>query len=281
MPKFGAHAFLWIDEWTTEKGNKAIRSVADSGFDLIEIPLLRPHEFNAATHRKELKASGLAVTASITLPKDAHMPEQPERAKRFLLEALNKLEAIGGTYLCGPLAYQAGKFSGKPPTTSERQVVIETLGSVAEEARKRGIALGLEVLNRYETYMCNTLAAGRTIIKAIGADNLSLHANTYHMNIEEAGFATPLAEVADVLGYVHISESHRGQPGSGTVNWEQVFQGLATAHYTGPLVIDVFAAPAADLAAAMCLWRPLHTSPTHLAQEGLAFLRTYSERFDL
>ncbi len=281
MPKFGAHAFLWIDEWTNEKGNKAIRAAAESGFDLIEIPLLRPHEFNAATHRKELKASGLAVTASITLPKDAHMPEQPDRAKRFLLEALNKLEAIGGTYLCGPLAYQIGKFSGKPPTTRERQVIIDTLGSVAEEAKKRGIALGLAVLNRYETYMCNTLAAGRAIIKAVGADNLSLHASTYHMNIEEEDFSAPLAEVADVLGYVHISESHRGQPGRGTVNWDQVFQGLAAAHYTGPLVIEAFAAPAADLAAAMYLWRPLQTSPTQLAHEGLSFLHAYSERFGL
>ncbi|MBV9230874.1 MAG: sugar phosphate isomerase/epimerase [Chloroflexi bacterium] len=281
MPKFGAHAFLWIDEWTTEKGNKAIRAAATTGFDIIEIALLRPDQFDAANHKRELQAAGITATASVALPKDAHMPEQPEKARRFLIAALDKLEAVGGTYLCGPLAFGVGKLTGKPPTQSERQVVIDTLGEVAEEARKRGLSLGLEVLNRYETYVCNTLADARDIIKTIGASNLSLHADTYHMNIEEEGFYKPLLEVADVLGYVHISESHRGLAGTGTINWDQVFQGLKDARYTGPLVLESFATPNEDLAAATCIWRPLNASSEEIAHGGLQFLRNNSERFNL
>jgi D-psicose/D-tagatose/L-ribulose 3-epimerase len=281
MPKFGAHAFLWIDEWTTEKGNNAIRAAATTGFDIIEIALLRPDQFDAINHKRELQSARITATASVALPKDAHMPEQPERAKRYLIAALDKLEAVGGNYLCGPLAFGVGKLTGYPPTPSERQVVIDTLGEVAEEARKRGISLGLEVLNRYETYVCNTLADARDIIKTIGASNLSLHADTYHMNIEEEGFYKPLLEAADVLGYVHISESHRGLVGTGTINWDQVFQGLKDAGYTGPLVLESFAAPKADLAAATCIWRPLNASSEEMAHGGLKFLRSSSERFDL
>ncbi len=282
MAKVGAHAFLWIDEWTTEKGNKAIHQAADTGFDLIEIALLRPQDFNAASHRKELKAAGISASASISLPKDAHMPEQPERARRYLLEALNKLEAVGGTYLCGPLAFQTGKLTGKPPTASERQVIIDTLGLVAEEAGKRGIYLGLEVVNRYETYLYNTLADARAIVKAVGVDNLRLHANTFHMHIEEESFCTALAEVADVLGYVHISESHRGQPGCGTIDWEQVFQGLTAARYSGPLVLEMFATPHTDLATATCTWRTLQeATPLQSGQEGLRFIRASCARFGL
>lgn len=281
MPKYGAHAFLWIDEWTPEKGNQAIHAAADSGFDIIEIALLRPQDFDAAHHKRELKATGITATASMALPKGAHMPEQPEKAKRFLIEALDKLEAVGGTYLCGPLAFEVGKLTGKGPTQSERQVVIETLGEVAAEAKKRGISLGLEVLNRYETYMYNTLADARATIKAIGADNISLHADTYHMNIEEEGFYQPLLAVSDVLGYVHISESHRGLVGTGTVDWEQVFQGLKDAGYNGSLVLESFAFPNEDLAAATCIWRPLNATSQELAGKGLQFLRTYSKRFEL
>ncbi len=58
MPTFGAHAFLWIDEWTTEKGNHAICQAADLGFDFLEIPLLKPQEFDAAAHKKALRESG-------------------------------------------------------------------------------------------------------------------------------------------------------------------------------------------------------------------------------
>jgi len=281
MPKYGAHAFVWIDEWTTEKGNRAIAAAAQQGFDFIEIPLLKPHEFDAASHQKALAEAGIYATASLVLPKDAHMPAQPKRAKQFLMSALDKLEAVGGNYLCGCIAYALGVFTGAPPTNAERRTVIDTLGEVAAEAKKRGMTLGLEVVNRYEGYVYNALADGRATIKAIGADNIELHADTYQMNIEEEGFYKPLVECADVLGYIHMSESHRGLVGTGTVNWDEVFRGLVDAHYKGPLVLESFAAINPDLIAATRLWRPPKQDAAILAREGLAFMRTGAERVGL
>ncbi len=281
MPTYGAHAFLWVGEWTTETGNRAINDAAACGFDFIEIPLLTPRGFEATAHRKVLRDAGIEATASTVLPKGAHMPEHPGRARAFLIEALNAVEALGSTYLCGCLAYELGRLTGKAPTPHERQVVVETLGEVAAEARKRGITLGFECVNRYETYMYNVLADGREAVKAIRATNVQLHADTYHMNIEEEGFQTPLAEVADVLGYIHMSESHRGLVGSGTVNWSEVFRGLVDARYTGPLVLESFAAINPDLAAATCLWRPPSAPPGVLAREGLKFLQEGAARAGL
>jgi D-psicose/D-tagatose/L-ribulose 3-epimerase len=273
MPKYGAHAFVWVDEWTTEKGNYAIAEAGRQGFDFLEIPLLKPHEFDAAAHKQALAQAGIYATASLVLPKVAHMPDQPKRAKEFLISALDKLEAIGGNYLCGCLAYSLGTFTGTPPTQAERQTVVEILGQVADEANKRGVTLGLEVVNRYEGYLYNSLADARATIKAIGADNLQLHADTYHMNIEEEGFYKPLVECADVLGYIHMSESHRGLVGTGTVIWDEVFRGLADGHYRGPLVLESFAAINPDLIAATCLWRPPKYDSAVLASQGLTFLK--------
>lgn len=281
MPKYGAHAFLWIDEWTIEKGNQAIAAAGDLGFDFIEIPLLRPEEFDPAAHKKALTDARLETTASLVLPEWAHMPEEPEKAKQFLIAALDKLEAVGGTYLCGCIAFALGKFTGAPPTKNERQTVIDTLGEVALEARKRGMRLGFEVVNRYESYMYNSLADARETILAIGMDNLELHADTYHMNIEEEGFYKPLVESADVLGYMHMSESHRGLIGSGTIDWSEVFRGLADAHYTGPLVLESFATINPDLIAATKLWRAPAQPPTVLAREGLKFLQEHAKQYGL
>ena len=164
MPKYGAHAFVWIDEWTTEKGNRAIAAAGQQGFGFIEIPLLKPHEFDAASHKKALAEAGIYATTSLVLPKDAHMPAQPKRAKQFLVSALDKLEAVGGNYLCGCLAFALGTFTGAPPTNAERQTVIETLGEVAADAKKRGVTLGLEAVNRYEGYIYNSLADTRATI---------------------------------------------------------------------------------------------------------------------
>jgi len=167
MPTYGAHAFLWVGEWTKESGNRAIAAAAACGFDFIEIPLLEPRAFEATAHRQVLRDAGIEASASTVLPKGAHMPEHRERAKAFLIDALNAVEALGSTYLCGCIAYELGRLTGQAPTPHERQVVVETLGEVAAEARKRGITLGFECVNRYETYMYNVLADGREAIKAM------------------------------------------------------------------------------------------------------------------
>ena len=275
MPKYGAHTFLWIDEWTTEKGKDAINATAKLGFDFIEISLMKPEEFDVSANKKALTDAGIEATGSLVLPEWAHMPEQPEKAKQFLLTALQKIEAVGGTYLGGCIAFALGKFTGDP------NMVINTLGEVAEDAKKRGITLGIEVVNRYESNLFNTFADTRKAILATGADNIKIHADTYHMLYEEEGFYKPLVENADLLGYMHMSENHRGLLGTGTVNWNDVFRGLADAHYKGPMVVKSFPAVNPDLAAAIKLWRPPTQSSEFLAREGLKFLKEYSEKYGL
>jgi len=281
MPNYGAHAFVWIGEWNTEDGNYAISQAGEVGFDFIEIPLLKPAEFDAASHKTALEKAGIAATCSLVLPKDAHMPDEPEKSRDFLVSALVEVEKLGSQYLGGCIAYSLGRLTGVPPTAQEHATVAQVLKDVAGEAKKRGITLALEACNRYETYLYNSLADTRETILATGVDNLKLHADTYHMNIEEEGFYQPLVDTADVLDYIHMSESHRGLVGSGTVNWDEVWRGLAGANFTGKLVLESFAAINPDLAAATCLWRPPNQGPDVLAREGLAFLKAGAEKYNL
>ena len=281
MPKYGANAFIWIDDWTTEKGNFAIAEAGRLGFDFIEIPLMKPDQFDPKPHVEALNKAGIEATASLILPEYAHMPTHPREALQFLTSVLDGLQAVGGSYLCGCIAFAGGVFTGQPPTNAERQVVINTLGEVCQEAQKRGITVGLECVNRYETYLYNALEDGRQTVKAIGAENMQLHADTYHMNIEEQGFYTPLVACADVLGYIHMSESHRGQVGTGTIDWDDIFRGLKDAQYQGPLVLESFSANNPELIAAIRLWRPPKQTPEYLATEGLKFLRQMAEKYRL
>lgn len=278
---YGAHAFVWIGEWTPEAGDRAIAEAAKVGFDFIEIPLLDPASFQARRHRDTLQAAGIGATCSLVLPKSAHMPERPAAAKDFLLRALEQMSLLGSSYLAGCIAYSLGTLTGSPPSAAEREMVIATLREVAAEAAARGITLALEACNRYETYLYNTLADARETVLATGAANLKLHADTYHMNIEEEGFYTPLVQAADVLDYIHMSESHRGLVGSGTVNWDEVWRGLKDANFRGKLVLESFAAINPALAAATCLWRPPNQPPAVLAARGLAFLKEGVHRYGL
>ncbi|MEM7799040.1 MAG: sugar phosphate isomerase/epimerase family protein [Chloroflexota bacterium] len=281
MLKFGAHAFVWIGDWNRDDGNFAIAEAGKTGFDFIEIPLLKPEAFDIESHKAALEKAGIYATCSLVLPKEAHMPDAPEEAYAFLISVLDVMQGLGSSYLGGCIAYSLGTLTGQPPRPDERATVVEVLGKLASEAAKRDITLALEACNRYETYLYNSLADTRASIQAVGAENLKLHADTYHMNIEEEGFYKPIIETADLLDYIHMSESHRGLVGSGTVNWEQVWQALADINFDGHLVLESFAAINPDLAAATCLWRPPNQGSEVLATEGLKFLKDGAKRVGL
>ena len=202
------------------------------------------------------------------------MPAQPKRAMEFLTNAMDKLEALGGDYLCGCIAYALGLFTGAPPTDAERQTVIEVLGEVAADAKKRGITLGLEVVNRHEGYVFTSLADARAAIKAIGADNIQLHADTYHMNIEEADFMQPVLACGSRLGYVHIGESNRGYLGSGTVDFAQFFKALTLIGYQGVITFESFSSTVVneDLSNALAIWRNLWDDGMNLATHARQYM---------
>ena len=198
MPTFGAHAFIWVGDWTSETGGNAIAAAGRAGVDLIEIPMLRPERFDAALTKAQLEEHGLRAICSLVLPREAHMPARPAAALAFLCLALDQVAGIGATFLGGVLYAHLGHLTGAPPTAAERATCAHVLRQVAADAKERGITLGLEPVNRYETYLYNTIADALGLIDATGADNVQIHADTYHMNIEEAGFR-PALEAAKNL----------------------------------------------------------------------------------
>ena len=281
MIQFGAHAFVWIGDWTTESGNKTIASAANAGMDFIEIPILDPDSFDAASHRSALEAEGLSATFSTVLPEHAHMPENPDKARAYLLKVLDKVAETGSQYLGGCIGYALGRLTGAPPTDAEIDNTVAGLAEIADEAADRGITLALEACNRYETYMFNALDDTREAILRTGKSNLKLHADTYHMNIEEEGFYTPIKNTADVLDYLHMSESHRGLVGTGTVWWDEIWKALSEIKFDGKLALESFAAVNPKLQAATCLWRPTNASPDTLASEGMKFLKEGARKHGL
>lgn len=212
------------------------------------------------------------------------MPRHPQEAADFLRLALDKSAEVGATFLSGVLYGHLGYLTGTPPTQEERDTCARVLADVAEYARRLGVTLGLEPVNRYESYLFNTVKDTLALIEAIeaqGVDNVYVHADTYHMNIEEAGFRQAILLAGPKLAYIHMSESDLGVPGQGNVHWDDVFRGLAEINYRGPLVLESFAAVNPDLAGATCMWRKFDYTSEQLASEGVAFLREGAARVGL
>src|SRR5205823_1691964 len=233
----------------------------------------RPDRFDARLTRQQLADNGLRATCSLVLPEDAHMPVRPQEAVDFLRLAVDQVAELGANFLSGVIYAHLGMLTGAPPTTEERRTCARALREVHDYARQRNVTLGIEPVNRYETYLYNTIGDVLGLIDAIGADDVLVHADTYHMNIEEPGFRSAIEAAGPRLGYIHCSESDRGVPGHGNVHWDEVFAGRAAINYRGPLALESFAAINPDLAGATCMWRtPTYTSD-QLAREGVTFLR--------
>jgi len=276
-PRFGAHAFVWTPEWDEAGAKRAISGAASVGLDFVEIPLLRLDDFPIDATTALLAKHEIGATTSLGLPADLHMPLNPKGAVQFLRRALELTAALGSDALSGALYGHLGTLTREPPKPEELETCVYGLREVAKIAADLGLRIGVEALNRYETYLFNTAEQLVELLYRIDEDNVFGHLDTYHMNIEEKGFRAPIERLGDRLGYIHLSESDRGTPGTANVHWDDVFRALVDIGYDGPLVMESFVAVNEDIIGATCIWRDIVGDPDRMVGDGLAFLRKRAE----
>ncbi|WP_222263070.1 sugar phosphate isomerase/epimerase family protein [Modestobacter marinus] len=150
---------------------------------------------------------------------------------------------LGGVGAMTPAAW--GLFSRRlppfaPPRSAEgdRAVLLDALGRLGEIARREGVLLLLEPLNRYEDHMVNTLAQATELTTATGLDSVRVVADTYHMNIEEADPLAALRDNAVRLAHVQLSDSNRLEPGAGHLDWGALLSCLEAIGYDGHLAFE-------------------------------------------
>lgn len=276
--QIGAHALVFTGTFDAAGLAFAIEKTKQAGFDLIEIPLMDPASFDRDLATRLLKDNDLAVTASLGLNDATDLtssdPAVVEAGERMLHECLDIVATMGGEHLCGVL-YSAMKKYLAPATAEGRASSAAALNRLASRAADLGIRLSLEVVNRYETNLINTGRAALGFLDEIGHDNVSVHLDTYHMHIEEPDMFSPVLDVADRLGYVHIGESHRGYLGSGTVDFGPFFRALARLDYDGPVVFESFssAVVSKELSDTLGIWRNLWQDSDDLASHANRFIR--------
>jgi D-psicose/D-tagatose/L-ribulose 3-epimerase len=149
----------------------------------------------------------------------------------------------------------------------------------ARYASDHGVTLGIEAINRYETFLINTAEQALTLRERIGEPNVKVHLDAYHMNIEECNFYDPTKLAAPQLCHFHLSESHRGTPGTGTVNWDEIYRALGEARYTGIVGLESFESVSPAMAAATCMWRSLAESSDQLLSDGLKHLKSLEAKY--
>jgi len=170
-------------------------------------------------------------------------PERRARAIASMKELLSGISEVGGTGAITPASYGVHTTSLPPyerPRSPEedREVLVAALAELGEHAAREGTLVLLEPLNRYEDHMLNRVEQAVELAEAVGLDSVRVMADLYHMNIEEADPLQALRDGARRLAHVHLSDSNRGQPFAGHVDWGAVLATLAGVGYDGDLALE-------------------------------------------
>lgn len=271
----------WV--WASPLSDSALAGLAprirDWGFDVIELPVENPGDWDP--HRAATMLADLGLAASVVLV----MGEGRElvatdrgtvaATRDYLRHVVDVAATVGSPVIGGPAYASVGRTwrMGDDARRAHYAELRDGLAPVVEHARSAGVTVAVEPLNRYETSLLNTVDQALEALDGLPADACGLALDVYHMNIEEQDVAAAIRRAAGRIAHVQVCANDRGAPGADHLDWPAIMAALDDAAYDGPLVIESFTADNATIATAASIWRPLASSQDALATEGLAFLK--------
>jgi hydroxypyruvate isomerase len=207
---FGGVEFMWPG---IEELEAVERAVADTG---VEVALLN---FDAGD-----MAAG-----------DRGLLSDPARQGRFRENVPVALE-LAGRIGCTRLNALVGVRRPELELGAQLQLARENVAWAAEQASRQGASIMIEAVNSYENgpYLLDTTAKAVGFLEAVGADNVRLQYDVYHMQRMEGNLGATISRLLPRIGHVQIADPpSRGEPGTGEVNFGFVLDLLERSEYGG------------------------------------------------
>ena len=254
MPRLAANlAYLFAERPPLERFGAA----AAAGFRAVE--LLYPHDLPPAAVKTELERHGLKQLGINTSPGrtgEAGLAALPGREREWEASfrwALDYAVAIGAaTVHC-----LAGIVELEQRPAAET-VYIRNLRNAAAEAARAGIVLLIEPLNPRDRpgYLLNRVEHAADIVGKVGADNLRIQFDFYHVQIVGGDLIRRFEAHLPLIGHTQIAAvPSRHEPDEGEVNYPAIFAEMDRLGYSGFVG---------------CEYRPRGRS-----EDGLAWARPY------
>ncbi|MEO3862633.1 sugar phosphate isomerase/epimerase [Acrocarpospora sp. B8E8] len=271
----GVNTWVWVSPLTDESLAALAPRIAGWGFDVVELPVERPGDWDPGRATALLNGLGLGASVVLTMPPGRELvgaaPQVVQETQDYLRHCVDVAVTVGAPAVSGPAYASVGRAWRM--SQDERRALYaelrENLKPVVAHAAERGIRIGVEPLNRYETSVINTVEQALEALP----EECGLALDTYHMNIEEKDPLRAIRLAGARIAHLQACGTDRGAPGSDHFDWPGFAAAVRDVRYGGPLVIESFTADNKTIATAASVWRPLARSQDALATEGLAFLR--------
>ncbi|MGH9136622.1 MAG: TIM barrel protein, partial [Acidimicrobiales bacterium] len=174
-----------------------------------------------------------------------------------LTAALETAAALGSPVLGGVTYAPWLHFPDGDELGAYTQRSAASLAEVARAADGLGVKLCVEILNRFETFMLNTVEQGLRFLELVDHPAVWLELDTFHMNIEEDDLADAIGRAGNRLGHFQCAANTRRAPQHGRTDWSEVRRALDDVGYDGWVVFETFPDPRVEVGRSTYTWRPL------------------------
>jgi D-psicose/D-tagatose/L-ribulose 3-epimerase len=276
--RFGINTFLFTSPFTNES-TKWFKTFKKWGFDSVEIAIEHESHVDPAHLKSELDRHGLAagtLCGAFGPGRDLRgTPEEQQASLDYIHWLIDAMVVLDSHTLVGPMYSAVGRAEFVPPDERKAQwkQVVKHLKTLCKYAEKKRKMIALEPLNRFETDFINTCDQALQMLKDVRSPSLSVHLDTFHMNIEEKDPAAAIRKAGKRLGHLHACGSDRGAPGNDHINWKSIAKALRKIRYRNDVVIESFTPDVLVIAKAASIWREMEPNKNDIAVKGLKFLR--------
>lgn len=188
--------------------------------------LLKQHNlenvlFNVGQGNREAGERGIAC-----------IPGREAEFRSNIAEALDYAQALGVSRLHA----MAGILPAGVDRTRARATYIDNLRFGAAQCAPRGITLLIEAINTNDIpgFFINYQHEAYEICQEVGAPNLKMQMDLYHMQMMEGNLAAKLRQYAPLCGHVQIAGvPGRHEPDNGEIDYPYLFDVLDELGYTG------------------------------------------------
>jgi hydroxypyruvate isomerase len=235
VPRFSANLhFLFNEHPFLDRFAAAARA----GFTAVEFP--DPYAFPLAELVARLRANALSCVL-LNFPMGdraagemglACLPERTDEFRATVPRAIAAAQALG----CPRLNCMAGRAPAGAEPDRLRATLVDNLRLAAAACAEAGLEVMLEPLNDADLpdiYVKGT-AQAVDIIREVGAANLRLQFDCYHLTVMGEPIAATLERLLPLVGHIQIGDvPGRHEPGTGDVRYDQIFKAIDLLGYGG------------------------------------------------
>ena len=237
-----------------------IAAIADLGLPAFEFWGFAGKDIDAIVAAKN--AAGVACS-SIVCDTGGPLVEAANRGN--IEDAVANSIEVAKRLDCRAMIITVGQELEDVSRADQRDSIIAGLRIAAPLVEAAGITLVVEPLNvlvNHAGYFLATTAEGIEILEAVDSPNVKLLYDVYHQQITEGNLIDTITANIDRIGHFHMADvPGRHEPGTGEINYEQVFRAISETSYSGYIGLELWPlAPEAEALAGAIEWAEKHFS---------------------